>query len=321
MIGLPPGLIVSADSVVQFADWIEINALLEGTAGGTVSAKEAGDLLIANPPIATKIDINLHSYKNAALELVEGAFGHLQERSGYLQHHYPLLCNRGTVKPIVGCERYEIYRFLVSLRARQMYPNALRDDGIEAGLLFEDLATQAFGKYIGARPEHRIRFGVAGGLRGSGLPLNLGDALEDLSQRMNEKRGKESFKGTGDIGVDCIAWRAFGDKRAGQLVLMGQATISEKSWLQKQPPTRWTRQLNKSGPPIAFLARPVTAVAFAETLPPDAPPGLKALGEEWVSIPFDRLRILSLLRDKDIPEQLREQMNEWVNDFRGRFSQ
>ena len=319
MISLPPGLTVESGNAVQFADWVELNALLDETANGIVSATEASDLLIADPPDEADAEMDPEGYRQAAVQLVEDAFGHVHERSIWLRECYPLKRHRGVVTPTDDCGRYDIYRFLVLLRARQLYPYALNDDGKLSGLLFEELATQAFGQYIGAKPEHRIRFGLAGGQRGSGLPSDLTDALEELSRRMNEGKGGNFFHGTGDFRADGIAWRAFGDDRAGQLVLMGQATISEDDWLQKQPAPRWSRLPEQSGRPIALLARPVTAVAFAETLPPNTPPVLEALGGKWVSIPFDRLRILSLLSDEDIPVQLREQINDWVDNIRSRL--
>ena len=156
-----------------------------------------------------------------------------------------------------------------------------------------------------------MRFGVAGGSRGDGLPPSLPDAVKDLSGRMFEELGDVPNSGVGDFRADAIAWTPFGDRRSGQLTLICQATISEKDWLRKEPPKRWTDRDPPSSRLIRFVARPVIAVAFPETL--SLTPLDMILGATFSSIPFDRLRLLSVLHDRPLPIPLRERITQWVD--------
>ena len=227
---------------------------------------------------------------------------------------YPIEVDRDAALLQQEMAAHEIYRFLVLLRARQLYQGALEDDGEESGLLFEDLVKHALGAYVGSRPEHQVRFGVAGGSRGDGLPLPLAEAIQELSRRMFEKPGQIYSAYQGDFKADAVAWKPFGDERLGQLVLIGQATISEGDWTRDEPAKKWAdRRL------IRFLARPLTAVGFPETLSLTSPDALDGL--TITSVPFDRLRLLSVLRDEDLPIDLRERMREWSLEVKGRLPQ
>ncbi len=319
MIELPPSIRNAAGDPVDVADWVELNLMVDVNPGSMLSVTDAVDLIVADPADEAEADVDAEHYRMLSEQLVEAAFAHLHERHSWLGDCYPLRCSTDVVELRSDTPRVDVYRFLVLLRARQLYQNALGDDGAQSGLLFEELATQAFGQYIGAKLEHRIRFGEAGGQRGSGLPVQLASALGELSRRMHEGQGSNRFYGTGDFKADGVAWRAFGDRHGGQAILLGQATISYGEWIQKQPAPRWSRLPSEPHRPIGFLARPMTAVAFAETIPQDISTALGAFGESWVSIPFDRLRILSLLDDADIPDEILAGMNMWAEEMRMRL--
>ena len=80
--------------------------------------------------------------------------------------------------------------------------------------------------------------------------------------------------------------------------------------MRDEPANRWTDRKPPDERLIRFFARPLTAVAFPETLsltPTDTLDGLV-----FSSVPFDRLRLLSVLRDEDLPSDLRERMKEWA---------
>ena len=213
----------------------------------------------------------------------------------------------------------EVCKFLTLLRARQLYHGALDDDGSESGLLFEDLVKHALGAYVGSSLEHRVRFGIAGGSRGDDLPPPLAEAVEELSRRMSEKSGQVFRNDRGDFKADVVTWKPLGDERPGQLVLIGQATISEGDWMREEPANRWTDREPPDQRLIRFFARPLTAVAFPETLsltPSDTLDGLA-----FSSVPFDRLRLLSLLSDNDLPTDLREQIKDWSRGLRDKLPQ
>lgn len=321
MIQLPSSTRNASGDPIDLADWVELNLLVDANPEHRLSVTETVDLIVAEPAEDAEDEVDAEYRRMLSEQFAEAAFAHLREREGWLEDRYPFRCSTDVVELRSDTRGMDVYRFLVLLRARQLYQNALGDDGVQSGFLFEELATQAFGQYIGAQLEHRIRFGEAGGQRGSGLPAQLDSALKELSRRMDEGHGGNRFYGTGDFKADGVAWRAFGDRRGGQSVLLGQATISYGEWIQKQPAPRWSRLPDEPHRPIAFLARPMTAVAFAETIPPDISTALGAFSESWVSIPFDRLRILSLLGDQDIPSDLRTSMNMWADQMRARLEQ
>ena len=297
---------------IRLADWVELNLLMEEEL--SVSVTDLTDELASTPPDDAGDSERRTGYWDSAEGTAEAAFLELSRRAGWLGDHYPLdldgdaalLCDKAAARGV--------YRFLVLLRARQLYPYGLDDDGAESGLLFEELVKHALGRYVVCAPPNRVRFGVAGGSRGNGLPQSLTEAAEQLSQRMFEKPGQDSKARQGDFKADVVVWKPFGDKRPGQLVLVGQATISEGDWMMKEPPKRWTDRRV-----IRFLARPLTAVAFPETLSLTSSDTLDGLTGS--SIPFDRLRLLSVLRDEDLPDSLRERMNDWTGDVRDRLPQ
>ena len=327
MFALPqPGDTPSSDSV-RLADWVEIN-LLTGEER-VVSVTDVADELVRTPPDDSRDSESRSAYqatwgtddgpmrpgyRDMAEEEADAAFAELSERSGWLEDRYPIEVDGDAALLRQEMAAHEIYSFLVMLRARQLYRGALEDDGSESGLLFEDLVKHALGAYAGASPKHQVRFGLAGGFRGDGLPQRLDQAIEELCQRMFEEPEQTVATDQGDYRADAVAWKPFGDERAGQLVLIGQATITEGDWKRDQPSKKWTdRRL------VRFLARPLTAVAFPETLSLTSSDALE--GMAFWSVPFDRLRLLSVLSDDDLPSDLRNGMEAWGRKLKARLPQ
>ena len=321
----PPLTDDESNDPVCLADWVELN-LLAGDVS-TVSVLDVINELTEIPPDDSdeserrfereefgQIDSQeiTSGYWKSAEDLADSAFAELSERMGWLGGRYPLVIEGEIAEASADCPMHDIYAFLVLLRARQLYPNALGDDGGESGFLFEELTKHAIGAYIGAPSNSQVRFGTAGGTRGDNLPQALPDAVKDLSGRMFEKLGEIPSSGDGDFRADAIAWTPFGDRRPGQLTLICQATISEKEWLRKEPPKRWTDRNPPSTRLIRFVARPLIAVAFPETL--SLTPIDSILGATFQSIPFDRLRLLSVLYDRPFPLSLRIRITQWVDD-------
>ena len=237
-----------------------------------------------------------------AYQLAEHSFYELKTRRQRVGDHYPVHIDQDVATVNGSPQTRKTYRFLVLLRARQIYGKVLGDDGADAGHIFEEFVTHAISKYLGC--ESSVRFGVAGGVRGGGLPNCLPDALAELAKRMDESEATKA-SGHGDYKADAIAWKSFDDGQPGQIVLICQATIAEREWIEKEPAKKWSdRRL------ISLLARPVLGVAFAETL--SSVPTALLQGLPFTSIPFDRLRLLSVTGD-DIPTDLLNRMDAWVN--------
>lgn len=320
MFALPPNSNEPNHDAIRLADWVELNLLVQEepfmsvvSTTGAVAAPSADD---------ADDDEDRERFWARAEVLTEQAFAVLLRRASWGEDRYPLRVDGETALLHSHAPGLGVSRFLSLLRARQLYSNALGDDGEESGLLFEDLVTHALAAYVHASPEHRVRFGVAGGFRGGGLPEPLAEAIVELAHRMGELTGIVADSERGDLGADAIAWRPFGDEHGGQLVAIAQATISENEWRQREPAAKWTDRRPPATRLVRFMARPLTVVAFAETLsltPRDTLDGLTSSG--FASIPFDRLRIVSVLRDDDVPDELLERMDRWGTEMQGRLSQ
>lgn len=319
-----PGLHPSEDPI-RLADWVELNLLLDEEA--TVSVTNITDELSDTPPDDAASserrfsgeDHESPGYWESAEAMAETALSELVSRATWLGDRYPLAINGDAAALSEVIARRDTYRFLVALRARHLYADGLGDDGATSGLIFEELSKHALGSYLGADHEHRVRFGTAGGHRGDGLPDDLSGAVRELRQRLHEAPGQIPDRGRDDYRADVVAWKPFGDDRPGQLVAVGQATISEREWLKKEPASRWTDRKPATERLVNFLARPVTIVAFAETLSLTRQDTLAGLASSFSSIPFDRLRLLSVLQDSEVPESLRLQMNQWAETIRDRL--
>ena len=241
---------------IWVADWMELE-LLCGTST-SVSLIEVADVLRDDPldevegTADDQAEIGRAAWEAAEL-LATSALAELRDRAAWLQDRYPLAISSELASLKETAVALPIYRFLALVRARHLYSGvrALRDPGQE----FEELVNYAVGAYVGGQA---VRFGPgATGERGDGLPPVLWDAVVDLAQRMHESANSIKDEGQGDYKVDVIAWKPFGDERAGQIVVLCQSTISEGEWITKLPAKRWMeRRL------VHFLADPIEAVAF-----------------------------------------------------------
>ena len=279
MYSIPPLQEDEFKDTTRLADWVELNLLTEeeSIASVTSIADELSDI----PPDDSDDSEQRNSqddqeyrddgqirdgYWENAENRAEAVFEELVSRFGHLEGRYPISVTDGTASVDSSTGTLECYRFLVMLRARQMYPRALGDDGAESGVLFEEISKFALGAYLGSGPDCSVRFGVAGNSRGDGLPLELQDAVKELSHRMKEEFGTVPANGTADYGADAIAWRPFADSLPGQLIVIGQAKIGEGAWKKGDPPKRWVDRGPQADPLIRFVARPLSAVLFPETL-------------------------------------------------------
>ena len=329
MLKPPPLADASFQDPVRLADWIEINLLTneekvvsildvtDELADTPTDQSADTEMRFDNDPQVTREGQIKTGYWESAEQLAELAFQELNGRKTWLRDHYPIEIEGDTAELDVSSVAKEVYQFLVLLRARQLYPGGLEDDGGESGVLFEELVKYAMGSYIACSPHQQVRFGLAVGTRGDGLPDGVHDAVHELSQRMFEAPGQIHSSAQGDFRADAVAWKSFGDLLPGQLTIICQATISEREWIRKEPASRWTDKQPPEDRLIRFLARPVTAVAFPETLSLLASNELGGL--VFSSIPFDRLRLLSVLLDSLIPQTLRSRMQMWGDELAERI--
>lgn len=294
---------------IWVADWMELE-LLCGLST-SVSLTEVADVLRDDPfeggadASDDQAEIGRASWE-AADALATAALAELRDRAAWLEDRYPLTILPDFVSLREDSLELPIYRFLSLVRARHLYSSvrALPDPGQE----FEELVKYAVGSYVGGQV---VRFGPgATGERGDGLPRVLWDAVVELARRMHESANSIRDEGQGDYKVDVIAWKPFGDELPGQVVVLCQSTISQDEWITKLPAKRWVeRRL------VHFLANPIQAVAFPETLSVTSNEELR--GSNFQAIPFDRLRILGAMDVTMVPESLTERLDDWCSVARG----
>ncbi len=331
MYARPSRATTSSEETIQIADWIELNVLTEEESA--VSLAEVTAMIAADPPDdSTTSEHRLDypagledldradmspGYWEQAENTAESAFLELRQRSEWFGARYPLTVNGESATASSCFDSGAIASFLTLLRSRHLYHHALGDDGEVAGELFEELLPHVLRGYLGTNRDSSIRFGVSGGSRGSELPLQTDDALDELSRRMHEPRGNLTGLPNGrDYGGDGIAWKALGDSHPGKLVAIGQATISQQEWPKKHPSPKW-----KSGALIKFLTQPTIVIAFVESISLITKAERDGLPEEFSALPFDRFRILYILRDRDLPSSLRKRMENWTGQMLERLRQ
>lgn len=291
-------------NAIVLADWIEIAALL---GGGIVTLEEVAELLYAEP-IDFSVNTDTGASRDEQYGDAENAFIELRNRSQWLEDSYPITVESDTVSVNQNSPCYRLYSFMVGLRARQIYRGRAVEDPQEPSAIFEEVVTEAARKYVCGASDNRARFGVANHInrrisRGDSLPRKFPAAVSSLSQRLHENIPLE-IQGSGDLGVDAIGWHAFGDRRAGQLVFLVQATIGEGDWKVKPVPSAWRR-----GDYIAFVAEPLTGSAFIESLSLYDDSDLRGLE---CGIPLDRLRIISLIDDNALTVEWVQRMENWT---------
>lgn len=325
----PPQTTTPSEETIQIADWIELNVLTNEEP--IVSVADVTAVIAADPLDNSRTsehrldypdslgdldptDVN-SGYWQQAEHTAELAFAELQQRSRWFGDRYPLSVD-GEIATVNSCfDSGAVASFLTLLRSRHLYRSALDDDGEVAGRLFEELLPYALRGYLGISGVTAIRFGVSGGSRGDGLPLQTDDALDEVSCRVNEPRGELTGLQDGlDYGGDVIAWKALGDPYRGKVVAIGQATISERKWTKKQPSPKW-----KSGRLIEFLTKPTIVVAFVESISLTTNAVLDGLPENFSPLPLDRFRILFILRDCDVPDSLRTRVEDWTVEMQDRL--
>lgn len=329
MYALPSRAEAGSNETIQIADWIELNVLTNEEP--FVSVGDITAMIAADPPDdSTASEHRLDypgglvdsdaadldaGYWQQAEQTAELAFAELHQRSRWFRDRYPITVEGGGASASSCFDSGAVASFLTLLRSRHLYRQALNDDGEIAGELFEELLPYALQGYLGITNDNSVRFGVSRGSRGGGLPHQTDDALDELSRRLHEPRGSLPGRShTGDYGGDAIAWKPFRDSLRGKLVAVGQATISERRWTAKQPSRKW-----RSGRLIGFLTRPMIVVAFVESISLTTNAELDGLPDESSPLPLDRFRILSVLRDCDVPNSLRQRMEEWTAEMLGRL--
>lgn len=147
--------------------------------------------------------------------IFDSAFLVLQNRGDLLADSYPFRVKSGTVELSDNAQTTP-YTFLLLL-------SMLRGKAPEhknAAKIFENLAGMAAQGYIGGES-------VVFGFPRETLPAGFRAALEELVSNRYLNEGRPSFddhkaSDQQDAHLDVVAWRHFGDRNAGKLIVFGQ---------------------------------------------------------------------------------------------------
>lgn len=234
-------------------------------------------------------------------QIVEATWLELAFREQVVGDAYPVRVNNGLATGRGDWQQTTSYAFLAMLAARVTYGLSLSVQ--EPARRFEELVTVALEAYTGGEA---VRFGWPHDR--NEFPTDFKKAARDLAHQLGEKPGGMEAIGTNakDYALDVVAWRGFSDQRRGQHILLCQCATG-KDWNEKVISERGWEKV------IDFTVAPTRSVAF-----PFVPSREEADVIQWLDVafkggvPFDRLRIASLVTDATVGQALIDDMRKWV---------
>jgi len=322
VIALPP----ATSGVNNLADWVELELLF----GGSASLSHADMLdVLKDEPGSDATDEEIAQLEAAygeevdddvvadhrsrarelseegldrAEEIVEATWLELSFREQVVGESYPVRIEEGLASAVGRWYDTATYAFLAMLAARVAYSLALGVN--EPARRFEDLVSLALKAYVGGQS---VRFGWPHDR--NEFPVDFKEAARELAHHLGERPGGMEAIGANakDYALDVVAWRGFDDERRGQLVMLCQCATG-KDWNQKMLSARaWENVISFAVAPTCSLAFPFVPSREDEQSPLWLDVAIKG------GIPFDRLRIASLLTDSAADEQLLVDVCTWVN--------
>ena len=176
--------------------------------------------------------------------------------------------------------------------------------GAEAGAgpitkLFERLTSEAVKRYLSGEAN------VFGWPTEEGTQASIKTRIIEVSNRLNEKFAESPAEKYKDRGLDVIGWKPFGEKRSSQIVVLLQcaAGINWRKKTMDLPMRAWEQYIHWACNPIKAFAVPCIISS-----------------REWhdvskeAGILFDRIRILNLLQEGEIDEDLGNELEVWINN-------
>lgn len=254
------------------------------------------------------------SRSNLRRRLIDGTLDEEQDADAQVEILLSEVSRRARIAPAaypfretrIGLSRNEgvdhaPYEFLLWLSVSPHFREQRRFPEVDE--LFDDLVAQALSAYLG-KGARAVRFGwPPSGDRPGGFP----DAIRWLADLLDLKQGPGTPRSeSNDGGADVVAWRPFGDKRTGFIVVLCQCTV-RKDWPSKISDVRlrtWQGWIDFGPSPLAALAVP-----FAVPL---AFKGWDDLRREAMIL--DRLRLSELMVPNSLPSL--EAMRSWTSGER-----
>jgi hypothetical protein len=277
-----------APSPINLADWLEVSLL----------RAEDDQFRIADVVIRDVIE-------EADLPDVEVLFAGLAQtvrlRTRIVGDAYPI-ARDGLGYVVRGSWRdYLLYSFLLFLSLNQIYKELrfTKGSATKVAEIFEGVTAVALQQYM------RCEVFRIGAPRRKPVPASFPVALENLAKVINEAVGQRDLEHqhSGDDGVDLIAWRTFGDDRAGQELLLAQCAIGT-DWRRKRSELDlelWRRHIDWHSWPIKGFAVPFHHEP----------------GNSWretttrAGLVLDRLRIARFVEPGHLYHELRTKVEGW----------
>ena len=312
-------LVTTPPSGHQLADWVELHLIIDGAGSVTradLSRAMGMEPLVEEPPevfddfdldgatVAAEAAVRSQLHDDAAANVSVGdtvitdAIIELEDRQHAMQEHSPYVVSGDRVETR-DAGTHTVQRFLTLLAARSHYGigGELRAD--EPAILFERLVTVALRNLVG----NGRRFGWP--YREDGLEGNFEEASRRLAEEMGEKIGPlySASPSTKDHGLDVAAWRSFNDGRPHQVVLLCQCGIGSDVENKALSVAAWADVISFSSLPLQALAFPTTLGEWKEE---------KQFHQaRKCGVLLDRVRLVGLARDDDLPQDLRQDIERW----------
>jgi hypothetical protein len=269
-------LIPDPNTIGAVADWIE---LLLITTGELISKAKLSHL------------IEQGSGTEPDEPFIQDIWRELTKRNGLYARH-PFIIDDLTVESAGGFSPKDPY---IACLLLSLFGVQDQQTGITK--LFERITARAVERYLAGEAV------VFGWPVQDGSSPSIRQRVLDVSQRLAERFAeapRESYK---DRGVDVIGWKSFGEKRSGQLVILLQcaAGLAGRGKTTCLPLASWQQYIH-------WACDPIRAFAVPCIIPERDWHDISREG----GIVFDRVRIINLLDDSSLDEELAEELRIWV---------
>lgn len=260
-------------NVASLSDWAEFNAI-------------CGQQDISKSLLEKRLE---RDDEPAEEETLDSVFAELERRKNLYGNDSPFSISSQTISPLRSWESFPEYILCLyfSLYGAKNQHNETK--------LFELISAEAVKNYL--QGESIV----------IGFPRDRSfkDTVQELSKNLYERRGGwEVDAYAKDSGLDIVAWKAFGDKRAGQVVLLLQCGAGYH-WKNKKPVPKivWQNYISWSS---TFLTGMVMPIIINE--------------DKWTyfcgiyELLFDRARLFRLWQQSTINTDVRASVLKWCKE-------
>jgi len=281
---------------VQAADWLELETLYSENGSmpyeAVLAQIDTDASMLEEPPGDGEIeDMTEENHvldpvtRSQSELLLADALAEIDRRALIATDGYPFEKSDRVLLLKSDPKQYTAYIFCLLVADRELYsPREQRSTR-----LFEHLVREALAEYMSGKA---VRFGSPRDT----MPVNIDDAIDELARFMGDERfAQYPVNATDkDLGLDVAGWRSFPDDRLSQLEVFMQCATGE-DWEGKKADCNlnvWQAILCCSNERMRGLAIPYVVANNAEWR-----------RAAWGLLFMDRLRIVSVLNDRVLPEQ------------------